>query len=101
MIPESVIEAIKNSSLTNVIGDYQPEMQIQKNGDFLLLCPFHEEETPSFHIRPRHQSYHCYSCGEAGNTISFIMKKEGMSFVKAVEFLAKKLGMKINEDKNS
>ena len=57
------------------------------------LCPFHDERSPSFHVRPGVGRYHCFGCGEGGDVISFIMKLDGMSFVEAVEYLAPRAGV--------
>jgi len=57
------------------------------------LCPFHDERTPSFHVRPAVGRYHCFGCGEGGDVISFVMKIDGMSFQEAVEYLAPRAGV--------
>ena len=57
------------------------------------LCPFHDERTPSFNVRPSVGRYHCFGCGEGGDVIEFVMKLDGMSFVEAVEYLAPRAGV--------
>src|SRR5690606_9802132 len=57
------------------------------------LCPFHDERTPSLHVRPAVGRYHCFGCGEGGDVISFVMKIDGMSFQEAVEYLAPRAGV--------
>ena len=59
------------------------------------LCPFHDEKTPSFNIRPAVGAWHCFGCGEGGDVISFVQKVEHLSFSEAVERLAQKLGMEL------
>ena len=56
------------------------------------LCPFHDEKTPSFHVRPNHGHFHCFGCGEGGDVYAFIQKIEHVTFVEAVELLADKVG---------
>ncbi len=60
------------------------------------LCPFHDEKTPSFHVRPSVGRWHCFGCGEGGDVISFVEKVEHISFVEAVEVLARKVGMELH-----
>src|SRR5690606_40122770 len=52
------------------------------------LCPFHDERTPSFHVRPQVGLWHCFGCGEGGDVISFVQKIDGLGFAEAVEYLA-------------
>ncbi len=59
------------------------------------LCPFHDEKSPSFHVRPNHGVYHCFGCGEGGDAFAFLQKIEHVGFVEAVEQLADKVGYKI------
>ncbi len=56
------------------------------------LCPFHDEKSPSFHVRPNHGHFHCFGCGEGGDVYAFLQKIEHVSFVEAVELLADKVG---------
>ncbi len=62
-------------------------------GSLKGLCPFHDERSPSFHVRPSVGRYHCFGCGEGGDVITFVMKLDGMTFVEAVEYLAPKAGV--------
>ncbi len=59
------------------------------------LCPFHDEKTPSFHVRPSHGHFHCFGCGEGGDVYSFLQKIEHISFAEAVEQLADRSGYRI------
>ncbi len=62
-------------------------------GSLKGLCPFHDERSPSFHVRPSVGRYHCFGCGEGGDVITFVMKLDGLTFVEAVEYLAPKAGV--------
>jgi DNA primase len=62
------------------------------------LCPFHDEKTPSFHVRPHAGRWHCFGCGEGGDAISFIEKIEHVTFVEAVEILARKAGVELHSE---
>src|SRR5699024_1234247 len=57
------------------------------------LCPFHDERTPSFHVRPQVGRWHCFGCGEGGDVISFVQKIDGLGFTEAVEYLAGRAGI--------
>ncbi|MCL5771199.1 MAG: CHC2 zinc finger domain-containing protein [Actinobacteria bacterium] len=79
-----------NVDIYNIISNY---VNLKKSGkNFIGLCPFHKEKTPSFIVDSKAQLYHCFGCGAGGDVISFIMKVENLSFMEAVELLAKKVG---------
>ena len=59
------------------------------------LCPFHDERSPSFHVRPQVGRYHCFGCGEGGDVIDFVQKVDGLGFSEAVEYLAGKVGLQL------
>ena len=65
-------------------------------GSFKGLCPFHDERTPSFHIRPAVGTYHCFGCGEHGDVISFLMELEHTTFTETVERLAARVGVELH-----
>ncbi len=67
-------------------------------GSLKGLCPFHDERTPSFHVRPPVGHWHCFGCGEGGDVISFVQKFHHMTFPEAVQWLADKVGMEIRDD---
>ncbi|GAB10796.1 DNA primase [Gordonia araii NBRC 100433] len=95
-IPDRDITAIREQvRIEDVIGDY---VALRRAGADRLtgLCPFHDEKTPSFHVRPNHGHFHCFGCGEGGDVYSFLQKQEHISFVEAVEQLADKVGYRIN-----
>ncbi len=60
------------------------------------LCPFHDERTPSFHVRPQVGLWHCFGCGEGGDVISFVQKVDGLAFTEAVEHLAGRVGIQLH-----
>jgi len=64
-------------------------------GALVGLCPFHDERSPSFNVRPSVGRYHCFGCGEGGDVIEFVMKMDGMSFTEAVEYLAGRTGVQL------
>ena len=63
------------------------------------LCPFHSEKTPSFSVNTERQIYHCFGCGKGGSVINFIMEIENLSFPDAVQFLARRAGLEVPEDR--
>ncbi|MCD6153707.1 MAG: DNA primase [Syntrophobacterales bacterium] len=93
-IPEEKIEEVKaRANIVDVVSEY---VTLKKTGrNFVGLCPFHREKTPSFTVNPEKQIFRCFGCGESGNTISFLMKMNNMSFPEAVRHLAGKLGITI------
>ncbi|WP_396931320.1 DNA primase [Mycolicibacterium sp.] len=91
-IPERDIAAIRDQvRIEDVVGDY---VQLRRAGADSMkgLCPFHDEKSPSFHVRPNHGHFHCFGCGEGGDVYAFIQKIEHVSFVEAVEVLADRIG---------
>ncbi|CEA07595.1 DNA primase [Arthrobacter saudimassiliensis] len=64
-------------------------------GSFKGLCPFHDERSPSFHVRPQVGTYHCFGCGESGDVISFVQKMDHTSFAETVEKLASRIGFEL------
>ena len=96
MYPDSFIEQIKSRlDIADVIGQYIPVSR--KGRDYWACCPFHKEKTPSFQIRCDQQVYRCYGCGKHGNIFTFMMEENGMTFVEAVEALAKRAGLELPE----
>ncbi len=81
--------------IEDVVGDY---VQLRRAGADSMkgLCPFHDEKSPSFHVRPNHGHFHCFGCGEGGDVYAFVQKIEHVSFVEAVELLADRIGHTIS-----
>ncbi len=93
-IPQSFIaDLLARVDIVDVIDAQVPLRQAGRNHQ--ALCPFHDEKTPSFSVNRDKQFYHCFGCGAGGNVISFLMEYGGMSFVEAVEDLARRCGMTI------
>lgn len=92
MIPESFVDALLDrADIVEVISD---SITLKKVGNsFKACCPFHNEKTPSFIVSPNKQIFHCFGCGVGGDLIEFLIKYEKISFVEAVEVLAKRYGM--------
>jgi DNA primase len=91
-IPDRDIAAIRERvHIEDVVGDY---VQLRRAGVDSLkgLCPFHDEKSPSFHVRPNHGHFHCFGCGEGGDVYAFLQKIEHITFVESVEMLADRIG---------
>lgn len=95
-IPDAKVEEIKNRvSIVDLISEY---VTLKKTGrNFIGLCPFHQEKTPSFTVTPDRQMFYCFGCGEGGGVFTFLMKIGQMAYPEAVRFLAKKTGVVIPE----
>ena len=96
-IPQSFIqELLARADVVEIVGRHVP---LKKAGaNFMGLCPFHAENSPSFSVSPTKQFYHCFGCGQHGNAIGFLMEHAGMGFVEAVQDLAQQYGLKVPED---
>lgn len=99
-IPQTFIqELIARADVVDIVGRY---VQLKKGGaNFMGLCPFHGEKSPSFSVSPAKQFYHCFGCGKNGNAISFLMDHAGMTFIEAVKDLAGQYGMVVPEEEGS
>lgn len=86
-IPQQVIDEVREkTNIVEVIGQY---VQLKKSGkNYLGLCPFHEEKTPSFSVAEDKQIFHCFGCGKGGNVYTFLQELEGISFPEAVKKVA-------------
>jgi len=83
MIKESTIQAVRDAmDIHEVIGMFE---NVKRN---MICCPFHGEKTPSFHLWKSEQRYKCFGCGDSGDAISFLMKRERKTYPEAIEFLA-------------
>jgi DNA primase len=96
LIPEEVIDKVRESNdILDVISEH---VSLKKKGrNYVGLCPFHKEKTPSFMVQQDRQTFHCFGCGEGGNVISFIMKYRSLEFVDAVKMLAERANILIPE----
>jgi len=96
-ISRKIVEEIRNAAdIQTIIGSYIP---LRRAGSgFKALCPFHREKTPSFHVNPQLQIYHCFGCGRGGDVFRFIMEYERVDFPTAVSLLADRLGIRLEYD---
>ena len=74
-------ELVARSDIVDVVSDYVT--LTPKGGSYWGLCPFHGEKTPSFHVLPDRQLYHCFGCGKGGGVVSFVMEMENLPFLDA------------------
>ena len=82
---EDLIQEIRvRNDIVSVISSYVK--LTKKGGGYFGCCPFHNEKTPSFHVRPDRQTYHCFGCGVGGNVITFMMEYENYSFQEGALF---------------
>jgi DNA primase len=96
-IPQAFIqELLARADIVEIVGRF---VQLKKGGaNFVGLCPFHAEKSPSFNVNPARQFYHCFGCGKSGDAIRFLMEHAGMNFVEATKDLAGQYGMEVPED---
>lgn len=92
--PEQITEIIDRCDIVEMISSYIPLKKAGRN--FKAACPFHNEKTPSFLVSPDKQIFHCFGCGEGGNTLSFLMKYERLDFKEAIKILAEHAGITIH-----
>lgn len=95
--PDEIIDEVRASSdIVEIISEY---IHLKKSGrNYFGVCPFHNEKTPSFSVSPDKQIFHCFGCGAGGNAISFLMKIENISFVEAVQTLAKRARIELPQE---
>ena len=96
MIPDSFKQDLLNR--VDIVEVVSRHVQLKKGGaNYLGLCPFHNEKSPSFTVSPAKQFYHCFGCGAHGNSIGFLMEHSGLGYVDAVRELASSVGMQMPE----
>ena len=94
---EEIIDEVREKS--DIVDVISPYVRLTKRGsNYVGLCPFHNEKTPSFSVNTERQCFHCFGCGVGGNSISFVMKYENLTFTEAVRQLADKAGMNLPEE---
>ncbi|HJT81620.1 MAG TPA: DNA primase [Chthoniobacterales bacterium] len=99
-IPSQTVEQIAAANdIVEVIGSYFPLKRAGAN--FKALCPFHQEKTPSFHVSPQRQTFHCFGCGVGGSVFRFVMDYEHIDFPAAVRKLAARVGIPVVEERSS
>ena len=88
-ISEDVIERIKNEN--DIVDVISESVRLKRSGrNYMGLCPFHNEKSPSFSVSQDKQIYKCFSCNEAGNVITFVMKQKNKNFIEAIKYLAER-----------
>ncbi len=101
-IPNDKIEEInQNADIVEVIGDF---LDLKRRGrNYITRCPFHEEKTPSFNVSPDRNIYKCFGCGKSGDSISFLMDYNKLTFIESARYLANKFGvdLRLEEDENN
>ncbi len=100
MIPHDTIQQILDTArVEEVVGDF---VSLKRRGsNFIGLCPFHNEKTPSFHVSPTKGIYKCFGCGKAGNSVGFVMDHEKFTYPEALRYLAKKYHIEIQEEEET
>ncbi|MDQ6657203.1 MAG: DNA primase [Actinomycetota bacterium] len=95
-ITEADKERVRDANrIEQVVGEYV-SLRSAGGGNLKGLCPFHDEKTPSFNVRPSHGTYHCFGCDEGGDVFTFIATLEHLSFIEAVERLADRVGITLS-----
>ena len=102
MISQQTIDAVLDrADIVTIVSEAVPDLK-RKGSTFVCCCPFHQEKTPSFHVSPARQTWHCFgACQEGGNVIKFVMKHENYTFPQAVKSLAKRFGIDCFEEEES
>ncbi|SET25511.1 DNA primase [[Clostridium] polysaccharolyticum] len=95
--PDEVIEEVRErNDIVDVISNY---VKLKKSGsNYVGLCPFHNEKTPSFSVSRNKQMYYCFGCGAGGNVFTFIMEYENFSFAESVKYLAQRSGIDLPDE---
>ncbi len=97
--PQTIQQILSRIDITEIIGGF---VKLKKRGaNYLGLCPFHNEKSPSFTVSPAKEIFKCFGCGRSGNTISFLMEHEKYSYVEALKWLAGKYNVEIGESETS
>ncbi len=99
-IPKEKIEEVqRQTDIVALVSQYVPLKR--RGGNYLGLCPFHNEKTPSFTVNQQKQFFKCFGCGEGGSVFSFLMKREGITFSEAVRMLARKAGVSLPQGRSA
>lgn len=97
--PNTIQQILSRIDIIEIVGSF---IKLKKRGsNYLGLCPFHNEKTPSFTVSPSKEIYKCFGCGRSGNSISFLMEHEKYSYVEALRWLANKYNVEIEETETS
>jgi DNA primase len=97
LIPENIVEEIKNrNELVSVVEQYVT-LDRKSSSNYFGLCPFHQEDTPSFSVSPSKQIFYCFGCHKGGNVITFVKEIEHVSYPQALQILADRAGIELPE----
>jgi DNA primase len=100
-IRQADIEELKSRvNIADIVGDHV-SLKNAGVGSLKGLCPFHDERSPSFHVRPGVGYYHCFGCGESGDVFSFVQKMDHLSFTETIERLAERIGFELHYEEGS
>ena len=100
-IREEDVNLVRERSRIDEVVRESVTLKPAGGGSFKGLCPFHDERTPSFHVTPSKGLYHCFSCGEGGDIITFVRKIDALTFTEAVEKLAAKFGITLRYEEGN
>jgi len=96
-IPEETLQQVL--AATDIVDLIGRSVKLRRAGtNFVGMCPFHNEKTPSFNVRPSTSTYHCFGCQVSGNAFKFVMEHDGLTFIEAVKRLADAAGIRIQEE---
>jgi len=91
----SIERVFETAKVEEVVGNF---VGLKRRGvNFIGLCPFHNEKTPSFTVSPAKNIYKCFGCGKGGNSVNFVMEHEGYSYIEAIKFIAQMYNIELEE----
>ncbi|MCB7135439.1 DNA primase [Cellulosimicrobium marinum] len=100
LIRREDVDAVRDRARIDEIVSAHVTLKPAGVGSLKGLCPFHDERSPSFHVRPGVGRWHCFGCGEGGDVISFVQKVDGLTFTEAVEYLADRAGVQLRYEES-
>lgn len=100
LIRREDVDAVRDRARIDEIVSAHVTLKSAGVGSLKGLCPFHDERSPSFHVRPGVGRWHCFGCGEGGDVISFVQKVDGLTFTEAVEYLADRVGIQLRYEES-
>ena len=100
LIRREDVDAVRDRARIDEIVSAHVTLKPAGVGSLKGLCPFHDERSPSFHVRPGVGRWHCFGCGEGGDVISFVQKIDGLTFTEAVEYLADRAGIQLRYEES-
>ena len=101
LIKDEDIQLVRERARIDEVVEQYVTLRNAGGGSRKGLCPFHDEKSPSFNVRPAQGYYHCFGCGVGGDSIKFLMEIEGLTFVESVERLASKYGIQLRYEEGA